>query len=224
MPNNLWYVYSFYTHYFRTRWHTKPKKVVKFVKPLPHLCPWHRPNPKWITTQSNSSTKRYATNKRLRISYVYEVNNNKIQLLSRSHTFKLHQMHYSISNYNTQRRMTYECSDVFLSHDWVTPSRILLLVISPSFPHFPYVSITPVSMHKVTPPYACMNGKNEGPFRSRGLPMISSSKLYFYHGLETCATAVTMVTLLHSSTSLLYFQHGKHDHCTCMYTKDLTSI
>ena len=57
--------------------------------------------------------------------------------------------------------MTCGCSDLFISHDWVTPSRILLLMINPSFPHFPRVSITPVNIQKVTPPYACVNGKKK---------------------------------------------------------------
>ena len=78
-----------------------------------------------------------------------------------SHTFELHQMHCSISNYNTHCIMTYGCSNLFFSHDWVTPSRILLLVTSPSFPHSPHVCTTLVGMHKVTPPYACVNGKKE---------------------------------------------------------------
>ena len=150
------------------------------------------------------------------------------QLLSMLHTFKLHQMHCSISNLNTQCKMTYGCSYILLSHDRVTPSRIFLLMISPSFRHFPHVYVTPVSIHKVTPPYACVNGKKNS-FQGQGfilefLPMVSSSKPYIYHGLETCVTAVTMVTLLHSSTSLLYFQHGKHDHIPCMYIKDLMNI
>ena len=54
--------------------------------------------------------------------------------------------------------------------------------------------------------------------------MESSSKPYFYHGLDMCVTTVTMVTLLHSSVSLLHFQHGKHDHLPCMYIKDIISI
>ena len=99
------------------------------------------------------------TNKHLRISYVHEVNNNKTQLLSMSHTFKQHQMHCSTLNYNTHCKMTYGCSNLFLGNDWVTPSRILLLVISPSFSHFPHVSTILVSMHKFTPPHPCMNGK-----------------------------------------------------------------
>ena len=45
-------------------------------------------------------------NKYLRISYVHKVNNNKTQLLSMSHTFKLHQMHCSIPNNNTHCKMT----------------------------------------------------------------------------------------------------------------------
>ena len=65
--------------------------------------------------------------------------------------------------------MTYGCSNLFLSHYWVTPSRILLLAINPSFSHLPHVSTTPVSTHKVTPPYVCMNGKREAPFRVKGL-------------------------------------------------------
>ena len=65
--------------------------------------------------------------------------------------------------------MTYGCSNMFLSHDWVSPSRILLYVMSASFPHLPHVSTTPVSTHKVTPPYICMNDKREAPFRVKGL-------------------------------------------------------
>ena len=103
------------------------------------------------------------TNKHLRISYVHEENKSKTQLLSMSHKLKLHQMHYSISNYNTHCKMTYGCSNLFLSHDWVTPSGTLLLVISLGFPHFPHVFITPMNIHKVTPPYACVNGKNKYP-------------------------------------------------------------
>ena len=57
---------------------------------------------------------------------------------------------------------------MFLSHDRVTLNRIPLLVISPSFPHFPHVSISPMSIHKVTPPYASVMVKKT-PFRVRGL-------------------------------------------------------
>ena len=64
--------------------------------------------------------------------------------------------------------MTDECSSMFLSHDWVTPSRILLLVISPSFPHLPHISTPSVSTHQVTP-RVCMNDKREAPFRVKGL-------------------------------------------------------
>ena len=65
--------------------------------------------------------------------------------------------------------MTYGCPNLILSHDWVTPSRKLLLVIILSFPHLPHVSTTRVSTHKVTPPCVCMNGKREAPFRVKGL-------------------------------------------------------
>ena len=104
------------------------------------------------------------TNKHLRISCVHEINNSRTQLLSMSHTCMLHLMHCSISN-NTHCRMTYGCANLFLSHDWVTPSRILLLVISPSFPHSPHICITSMSIHKVTTPCACVNGKRGGSFQ-----------------------------------------------------------
>ena len=124
----------------------------------------HNPNtPSYCKCEGHASpVPMQPTNKHLRISYVHEVNNNMTQLLSMSHTFKLHQMHCSISNNNTHCRMTYGCLNMFLSHDWVTPSRILPLVISPSFPHSSHESITQVSIHKVTPPCACMNGKRGG--------------------------------------------------------------
>ena len=78
-----------------------------------------------------------------------------------SHTFIFHQMHSNISKHNTHCKMTYGCSNLFLNHDWVTPSRILLLVITPSFSHLPHVSTSSVSTHKVTPPLVCMSGKRE---------------------------------------------------------------
>jgi hypothetical protein len=56
---------------------------------------------------------------------------------------------------------------MFLSHDRVTPSRILLLVISPSLLHIPHVSTPLVSTPKVTPPCVCMNGKREAPLGLR---------------------------------------------------------
>ena len=99
------------------------------------------------------------TNRHLRISYVHEVNNSKTQLLSMSHTFMFYQMHINISKCNTHCKMTNGCSNMFLSHDWVTPSRILLLVISPSFLHLPHISTPSVSTPKVTPPCVFMNGK-----------------------------------------------------------------
>jgi hypothetical protein len=109
------------------------------------------------------------TNKHLSISYVHKVNNNKTQLLSMSHAFMFHQMHISISKYNTHCKMTNGCSNMFLSHDWVTPSRILLLVISPSFLHLPPVSTPLVSTSKITSPCVCMNGRREVHFRVKGL-------------------------------------------------------
>ena len=108
------------------------------------------------------------TNKHLRISYVHEVNNNMTQLLSMSHTFMFHQMHSSISKCNTHCKMTNVCSNLFLSHDWFTPSRIHLLVISSSYLHLPHVSTPPVSTLKVTSPCVCMNDKRETRFRVRG--------------------------------------------------------
>ena len=103
----------------------------------------HNPNTSsyWKSEGLASHVPMQPTNKHLRISYIYEVNNNMTQLLSMLHTFEFHQMHCSISKYNTHCIMTYGCSNMFLSHGWFTPSRILLLVISPSFPHLPHVSI-----------------------------------------------------------------------------------
>ena len=132
-------------------------------------CHNHNTSLNWKCERHASHVPMQLANKHLRISYVHEVNNNMTQLLSMSHTFKLHQMHCNISKYKTHCKMTYGCSNMFLSHDWFTPSRILLLVISPSFPHIPHVSITLVSIHIVTPPYACMNDKKENIFRVRGL-------------------------------------------------------
>jgi hypothetical protein len=109
------------------------------------------------------------TNKHLSISYVHKVNNNKTQLLSMSHAFMFHQMHISISKYNTHCKMTNGCSNLFLSHDWVTPSRILLLVISTCFLHLPPVSTSSVSTSKVTSPCVCMNGRKEAHLRVKGL-------------------------------------------------------
>ena len=102
----------------------------------------HNPNTSlyWKCEGHASHVPMQPTNKHLRISYVHEVNNSKTQLLSMSHTFMFHQMHSSISKYNTQCKITYGCSNMFLNHDWVTPSRILLLVINLSFPHLPHVS------------------------------------------------------------------------------------
>ena len=75
----------------------------------------------------------HPTNKHLRITYVHEVNNNKTHLSSMSHTLNPLHMHCSISHYNTHCRMAYGHSNMFLGHDWVTPSRIFFLVIRPSF-------------------------------------------------------------------------------------------
>ena len=102
-----------------------------------------------------------STNKHLRISHVHKVNNNMTQLLSMSHTFMFHQMHTSSLKCNTHCKLTNGCSNLFLSHDWVTPSRILLLVISPNFLHLPHISTSLVSTPKVTPPCVCMNDKKE---------------------------------------------------------------
>ena len=46
---------------FERRWYTKPNNIVKVVKDLPHMFPWHKPNPKrglvmctrWITVEPN---------------------------------------------------------------------------------------------------------------------------------------------------------------------------
>jgi hypothetical protein len=109
------------------------------------------------------------TNKHLRISYVHEVNNSMTQLLFMSHTFMFHQMHSSISKCNTHCKMTNGCSNMFHSHDWVTPTRILLLLISPSFLHLPHVSTSPVGTPRVTSPCVCMNGRREAQSRVKGL-------------------------------------------------------
>ena len=56
------------------------------------------------------------------------------------------------------------------------------------------------------------------------LHAVSSFKPYYYHELERCVTSVTMVTLLHSSTSLLPFQYGKHDRFPYMYIEDFICL
>jgi hypothetical protein len=109
------------------------------------------------------------TDKHLRISYVHEVNNNMTQLLSMSYNFMFHQMHSSISKYNTHCKMTNGCSNMFLSHDWVTPSRILLLLIIPRFLHLPHISTSPVGTPRINSPCVCMNDRREAQFRVKGL-------------------------------------------------------
>ena len=51
-----------YSHIiFERQWNTKPSIAVKVVKGLPHMCPYHQPNPKrelityirWITSKPN---------------------------------------------------------------------------------------------------------------------------------------------------------------------------
>ena len=135
-------------------------------------------------------------------------------------------MHCSTSNYNTHCKMTYVCSNLFFDHDQVTPSRILFLAISPGFSYFPHVSTILVSMLKVTSPYTCMNGKKGGSFQGQGfilefLPIVSFSKPYFYHGLETWVTSATIINWFHLSISLLHIQYGsEYVHLPYMYTQD----
>jgi hypothetical protein len=109
------------------------------------------------------------TSKHLRISYVHEVDNIRTQLLSMSHTFMFHQMHSSISKCSTHCKMTIGCSNMFLSHDWVTPSRILLLLIIPRFLHLPHISTSPVGTPRINSPCVCMNDRREAQFRVKGL-------------------------------------------------------
>ena len=131
------------------------------------------------------------------------------------HTFKPHQMHCCISSYNTYCKMTYGCSNMFLGHDWVSPSRILLLVLSPNFSLL--TRIYNSSEYIQSQPHLTLAWmvKKDAPFRGRGLILelllvVDFLIPYFYHGLETWITTVTMVILLHSSTSLLHFHHGKY--------------
>ena len=97
-------------------------------------CHNHNISLYWKCEGLASQVPMQPTYKYLRIGYVHGVNNIRFQFLSMSHTFELHQIRCSISNNNTHCKMTYGCSNLFLSHDWVTTSRILLLVISSSFP------------------------------------------------------------------------------------------
>ena len=53
--------------------------------------------------------------------------------------------------------------------------------------------------------------------------MVTFAKPYFYHGLETCATSITMVTLFHSSTSLGSLSHGNYNPFPCVHDGDLMS-
>ena len=131
----------------------------------------HNPNTSlyWKCEGHASHVPMQPTNKHLRISYVHEVNNSRTQLLSMSHTFMFHYIHNSLSKYNTHCTMTNGCSNMFLSHRWVTPSRILLLVISPSFLHLPPLSTSSVSTSKVTSPCVCMNDRKEAHSRVKGL-------------------------------------------------------
>ena len=143
--------------------HVLPQSIYNLSTIYMEYLPWNMPsnfNQKICIKCRNHKTSLYweceghaslvpmqPTNKHSRISYIHKVNNSMTQLLSMSHTFKLYQMHCSISNNNTHCKMTYGCLNMFLSHDRVTPSRILLLVISSSFPHSSHVSTIPVSMH-----------------------------------------------------------------------------
>jgi hypothetical protein len=126
--------------------------MVSYTKTLFLTNPCHNPNTLLYCKCEGrgSHVPMQPTNKHLRISYVHEVSNNKTHLLSMSHTFMFHQMHSIISKCNTRCKMTNGCSNVFLSHDWVTPSRILLLVISPSVLHLPHISTPSVSTPKVS--------------------------------------------------------------------------
>ena len=48
----------------------------------------------------------------------------------------MNQMHRRISNYFTRCKMANECSNLIFCHDWVTPSRILLLKFYPKSTRF----------------------------------------------------------------------------------------
>ena len=100
----------------------------KCIKCQNHTTPLY-----WRCEGLASPMPMQPTNKHLRISYVHEVNNSMTQLSSMPHTLNPFQMHWSISNYNNHCNTTYGCSKLFLGHDWITPSAILLLVISPIF-------------------------------------------------------------------------------------------
>ena len=162
------------------------------------------------------------TNKHLRISCIHEVNNNMTQLLSMSHTFKPHQMHWSISNYNTHCRMTYgchSCSLAMIGFLQVEYSSWWLALISLTFNTYRLLQWVHT---KPTPPHIWVNGKKgKLPLRlGVYIGVYTYGKFFkpcFYHVLEMWVTAITMVILLHSSTSLLPFHHGKYDHFPRMY-------
>ena len=126
------------------------------LKNLPNHCPWGWGGGRTPLSKGSRSPCNQPTTFEDKLST--RGNNSMTQLLSMLHTFKLHQMHCSISNNNIHCKMKYGCSNMFLSHDWVTPSRTLLLVISSSFPRSSHVSTILMSMHWVAPPYACVNG------------------------------------------------------------------
>jgi hypothetical protein len=68
----------------------------------------------------------------LRISYVHEVNNNRTQLLSMSHTTILFLMHPVFHDIILNVKITNEYTHMFFCHDCVTPSRTFLLVVNSS--------------------------------------------------------------------------------------------
>ena len=112
--------------------HVLPQSIHNLSTTYMEYLPWHMLstfNHKICIKCHNHNTSLYwkceglaspmpmqPTHKHLRISYVHKVNNNMTQLLSMLHLFKYYQMHCSISNNNTDCKMTYGCSNPFLSH------------------------------------------------------------------------------------------------------------
>ena len=99
-------------------------KIVKIVKSSTHhcMCGGCEGHVELLSMQP--------TKKHLRISHIHQVNNKRTQLSYISRTLDIVQMHCSTSNNFICCKMT--LLQVFklvffFYHDWVTPSRILLL-------------------------------------------------------------------------------------------------
>ena len=163
----------------------------------------------------------HPTNKHLRITYVHEVNNNKTHLSSMSHTLNPLHMHCSISHYNTHCRMAYGHSNMFLGHDWVTPSRIFFLVIRPSFSFLAriyYSNEYTQSQSHLSLAWMVKNRLLLGLRVYIGIFTYGKfSQILFLPWVRDVAHIYnySKVTLLYSSISLLHSFHGRHDLLPC---------